>query len=116
MLNGSVGCVRRATREDIPAIARLMLRAQIEDGVPRISELEIREQMTSGEIIVLGVEPVELLAAACLTTARGRGRLAFLVVDPRMPELEARIRCVAGALSESESCEQTFAPSFRNAS
>jgi len=116
-LNGNVdGRIRHATRADVPAIARLMLRAQADDGIPRISELEIAELMTRGEIIVLGVEPHELLAAACLTTAGGRGRLAFLVVDPRVPGLDARIRCVAGALSESERCEQSFAPAFRRAS
>ena len=115
MLN-TIGRIRRATYEDIPAIRRLMLRAQAEDGVPRISELEIAELMKRGAIIVLGIDALELLAAACLTTAGGRGHLAFLVVDPAVPGLEARIRGVAGGLSEAERCAQSFAPAFRRAS
>jgi len=93
-----------------------MLRAQGVDGAPRISEGEIGELMTRGEIIVLGLGGPELLAAACLTTARGRGHLAFLVVDPDVPGLEPRIRGVAGALSESERCEPSFTASFHRAS
>lgn len=116
-LNGNVdGRIRRADRNDIPAIARLMLRAQAEDGIPRISEIEIGELMCRGEIIVLGVEADELVAAACLTTSRRRGHLAFLVVDPAVVGLDARIRSVAAALSDSESCEPTFAPSLRRVS
>ncbi len=110
------GRIRRATRADIAAIADLMLRAQADDGIPRIGELEIAALMERGEIIVLGLEPGELLAAACLTTAAGRGHLAFLVVDPRFAELEARVRGVAAALSESERCEPGFASSLRRAS
>jgi hypothetical protein len=83
------GQIRRATAVDIPAIARLMLRAQARDGIPRIAELEIGALMTCGEILVLGIEPPELVAAACLT--RGTPHLAFLVVDPAVPGLAARI-------------------------
>lgn len=115
MLNSNDGRIRHATRDDIAAIRRLMLRAQADDGIPRISEIEIGELMHRGEIIVLDDGP-ELLAAACVTTGGGRGHLAFLVVDPHVPGLEARIRSVAGALSESERCEPSFAPAFRHAS
>jgi N-acetylglutamate synthase-like GNAT family acetyltransferase len=110
------GRIRHATRDDIAPIRRLMLRAQADDGVPRISEPEIAELMNRGEIIVLDSGDNEVLAAACLTTHAGRGHLAFLVVDPRIPDLETRIRSVAGALSESERCEPSFAPAFRHAS
>ena len=103
-------------RDDVSAIWRLMQRAQADDGIPRISEVEIAELMNRGEVIVLGCEGPELLAAACVTTAGGRGHLAFLVVDPRVPGLDARIRSVAGALSESERCEPSFAVAFRRAS
>jgi len=117
VLNGNVdGRIRRAIRADIPAIARLMRRAQSEDAIPRISEVEIGELMTRGEIIVLGVEPDELVAAACLRTSGARGHLAFLVVDPHVVGLEARIRGVAAALSDSEGCEPTFDRSLRHVS
>jgi hypothetical protein len=121
MLNESTeetnGRVRRATRSDLPALARLMSRAQMADGVPCISELEIADLMKRGEIIVLATRPEELAAAACLVTSQGRGHLAFLVVDPKHDSsLEARIRGVAAALSESERCEPNFAPSLRHVS
>jgi ribosomal protein S18 acetylase RimI-like enzyme len=121
MLNEHVaatdGRVRRATRSDLPALARLMLRAQAGDGIPRISELELADLMKRGEIIVLAIHPDELAAAACLVTSHGHGHLAFLVVDPAYDAgLEARIRGVAAALSESERCEPNFAASLRHVS
>jgi hypothetical protein len=114
--NDSSGRIRRASPEDVAAIARLVKRAQTSDAIPRICEDEIRTLMTRGEIIVLGLRPRELVAAACLTKAAGRGHLAFLVVDPAFPGLEDRIRGVAAALSDAEDCEPTFAPSLRRAS
>ncbi|HUJ63179.1 MAG TPA: hypothetical protein VLX92_31995 [Kofleriaceae bacterium] len=72
--------------------------------------------MNRGEIIVLGLDAHDVIAAACLTTTGGRGHLAFLVVDPAVPELDERIRGVAGGLSEADRCEPSFAPSFHRAS
>jgi N-acetylglutamate synthase-like GNAT family acetyltransferase len=116
-LNGNVdGRVRHATSSDIPAIARLMLRAQAEDGAPRIAESEIAELMTRGEIIVLGVQPDELVAAACLVAAASRAHLAFVVVEPGVAGLETRIRSVAASLSEAMRCEPRFAQPHRRAS
>jgi N-acetylglutamate synthase-like GNAT family acetyltransferase len=96
----SDGRIRRATREDIPAIARLVRRAY-PDGNARFSEAEIGELLTRGEIIVLAVRPPELVAAACLTSQADDGRLVFLVVDPEVGDLDARIRSVATALGEA---------------
>lgn len=110
-MNGSVdGRIRRAKSEDIPAIARLMQRAQAEDGIPRISETEVAALLKQGEMIVLGVTPDELAAAACLTTSHGHGHLAFLVVDPEIDGVEPRMRAVAAAMSEAERCEPRFEP------
>ena len=102
------GRVRRATHDDVHAIARLVRRAQIADGIPRIAEPEITELMERGEMIVLATDPEELVAAACLTIARGRGHLAFLVIDPAAHEVETRMLAVAAALSESMRCAPTF--------
>jgi N-acetylglutamate synthase-like GNAT family acetyltransferase len=110
------GRIRRASSDDVGAIARLAKRAQASDAIPRIDEDDIRTLLTRGEMIVLGLRPHELVAAACLTKAAGRGHLAFLVVDPAYPGLEDRIRGVAAALSDAEDCEPTFAPSLRTAS
>ena len=109
------GRIRRAVTADIAAIGRLARRAQLDDGLPRPSEDDIRALMSRGAIIVLGIEPHELVAAACLTTTNGRGHLAFLVIDPATPGVEARIRGVAAALSDAEDCEPAFAPSLRHA-
>jgi N-acetylglutamate synthase-like GNAT family acetyltransferase len=97
--NERTGRIRRASPDDVGAISRLVKRAQASDAIPRICEDEIRELMTRGEIIVLGLRPHELVAAACLTKAAGRGHLAFLVVDPAFPGLEDRIRGAAAALA-----------------
>jgi N-acetylglutamate synthase-like GNAT family acetyltransferase len=96
------GRVRHATTADLPAIARLMRRAQIEDGISRISEPEIADLMVRGEVIVLGVEAEELIAAACLVTTTDRDHLAFVVVDPAAAGVEPRIRGVAASLIESK--------------
>ena len=103
------GRIRWGRNADVPAIARLMRRVQRYDNIPRASEVDIVELMRRGEIIVLGLTPGELVAAACVTTSNGHGHLAFLVVDPEIDGLEARIRGVAAAVSESERCAPTFA-------
>jgi len=108
----SDGRIRRATREDVPAIARLVRRAYPDENA-RFSEAEIGELLTRGEIIVLGVEPPELVAAACLTSEADDGRLVFLVVDPSVGGLDARMRSVALALGEAR---RTFALPMRRAS
>jgi N-acetylglutamate synthase-like GNAT family acetyltransferase len=113
----TAGRIRRATPSDLPAIGRLMVRAHTAAGVVRPSELELAELMKRGEIIVLATSSGELAAAACLTTSHGRGHLAFLVVDPASDSaIEERIRAVAAALSDSERCEPSFAPSLRHVS
>ncbi|MFT3694617.1 MAG: hypothetical protein QM831_15820 [Kofleriaceae bacterium] len=100
--------IRRATSADIHLIAELVGRACHADHIPRISEVELAALLVRGEMLVLATSPDSLGAAACLTTAHGHGHLAFLVVDPDMPELEVRMRAVAGALCEAECCQPAF--------
>jgi hypothetical protein len=101
-VNGNTdGRIRWATRADVPAIARLLRRAYADDKRPRISDAELEDVMARGELIVLAVQPGEVLAAACLATARGHGRLTFIVTAPGIPGLDARMRGVAAALEEA---------------
>lgn len=98
--------IRRATPADLPKISELMVRACNTDHLPRVSAL-----LSRGEMLVLATAPETVSAAACLTTANGRGQLAFLVVDPARPdmsELEERMRAVAAALCEAECCRPAF--------
>jgi hypothetical protein len=93
--------LRTGKHDDIPAIARLMDRANAADRIPRIDEHELEAVADRGQLIVLQLEPDEVAAAACVATGRG---LVFLVIDPDLasPELERRMIGVADALCESE--------------
>lgn len=93
--------LRTGTHGDIPAIARLIHRANAANGVPHIGEQELEAVAGRGQLIVLQLRPDEVVAAACV--ARGRG-LVFLVIDPAVasPQLEHRMISVADALSESD--------------
>lgn len=84
------------------------MRACNTDHLPRVSDVELAALLSRGEMLVLATAPETISAAACLTTANGRGQLAFLVVDPDMPELEERMRAVAAALCEAECCRPAF--------
>ena len=91
------GRVRWATRADISAIER----------IANISAIELGELMTRGEMIVLA-NGSEILGAACLTTNAGHGHLAFVATVPGSHGVEARMRAIASALSQSERCEPEF--------
>ena len=93
--------LRNGGREDIPAIARLLQRANAADGAPRIGEDELAAVADRGQLIVLQLRPDELAAAVCVTSGRG---IAFLVIDPEIVsrELEHRMISVADAVWESE--------------
>jgi N-acetylglutamate synthase-like GNAT family acetyltransferase len=92
--NGAVdGRIRRATRDDVPAITRLVRRAGREASV---READLIELAVRGDVIVLGVEPSELVAMACVTRS-----IELVVVDPDATGLDARMRSVAAALAEA---------------
>lgn len=92
--NGAVdGRIRRATRDDVPAIARLVRRAGREQA---ISEAELAELAARGDVIVLGIDASELVAMACVTRS-----VELVVVDPGTTGLDARMRSVAAALAEA---------------
>ena len=93
--------LRTGRHADIPAIARLIHRANAADRIPRIDEHELEAVAGRGQLIVLQLEEDELAAAACVATGRG---LVFLVIDPEVAsvELEQRMIGVADALCESE--------------
>ena len=93
--------IRSGRHDDLPALARLMYRANAADGHPQIDEDELDEVARRGELIVLDLQPDELAAAACVAVGRG---LVFLVIDPEVasPALEDRMLGVAHALCESK--------------
>jgi hypothetical protein len=93
--------IRSGRHDDLPALARLMYRANAADGRPQIDEDELDEVARRGELIVLDLQPDELAAAACVAVGRG---LVFLVIDPEIasPALEDRMLGVAHALCESK--------------
>jgi hypothetical protein len=92
--------LRFGTRDDIPAIFRLMTRSQ-RDGISRIDRQELEAISDGNHLTVLPLRGDELAAAACIATGRG---LMFLVIDPEVAstELEHRMIAVAEALCESE--------------
>jgi len=93
--------LRGGRRDDVPAIARLLHRANSADHIPRIDEHELAAVADRGQMIVLQLYPDELAAVACVASGRG---LVFLVIDPEVasPALEHRMIGVADALHESE--------------
>jgi len=95
--------IRSGSHDDIPAIARLIHRANAGHGIPHIGEQELEAVAEQGQLIVLQLVPGEVAAAACIATGRG---LVFLVIDPRVAssQLEHRMIGVADALYDSEPC------------
>jgi hypothetical protein len=93
--------LRFGTPDDLPAIARLIHRANAADRVPRIDDHELEAVAELGSLLVLQLEQDEISAVACVAPGRG---LVFLVIDPDVasPELEHRMIGVADALHESE--------------
>ena len=87
--------------EDLPAIGRLIHRANAIDRSPHIDGGELELIARRGQLLVLEGERDELAAAACVAPGRG---LVFLVLDPELatPELEHRMIGVADALCESD--------------
>jgi len=93
--------LRSARHGDIAAIAPLISRAYGADGIPYIDERDLEAVADQSQLIVLQLQPDEVVAAACVAIGRG---LVFLVIDPEVasPQLEHRIIGVADALCESE--------------
>jgi len=93
--------VRGGTHADLPAITRLIDRANSAHRIPHIDEQELEAVAERGRLIVLQLRPGELAAAACVAPGRG---LVFLVIDPAVAnaELENRMIGVADALCDSE--------------
>ena len=93
--------IREGSHDDLPAIARLIGRANSVDRIPRIGPTELEAVAARGQLIVLELQPCELAAAACIASGRG---LVFLVIDPELatPELEHRMIAVADALCEAQ--------------
>lgn len=93
--------LRAGRHGDLPAIARLIGRANAAHGTPHIDEHELEAVSDRGQLIVLQLRPDEVAAAACVSPGRG---LVFLVIDPDVAsaELEHRMIGVADALCESE--------------
>jgi len=93
--------LRSGRHDDVPAIARLIHRANARRGAPHIDEHELAVVADRGRLIVLQLRPDEIAAAACVAPGRG---LVFLVIDPEVasPALEHRMIGVADALYESE--------------
>ena len=85
---------------DLPAIGRLIHRANAVDRSPHIDANELELVAERGQLLVLEGDREELAAAACVAPGRG---LVFLVLDPEhaSPELELRMIGVADALCES---------------
>ncbi len=96
--------IRGGSHVDLPAIARLIGRANTADRLPRLDPQELEAVADRGHLIVLELRPHEIAAAACVATGRG---LIFLVLDPEVasPELEHRMIAVADALCESQDRE-----------
>jgi hypothetical protein len=93
--------LRYGTHDDLPAISRLIHRANQAARAPHIDERELEVVAGRGQLLVLQVRDDELAAAACVSPGRG---LVFLVIDPEVAtaELEHRMIEVADALCESE--------------
>jgi hypothetical protein len=93
--------LRYGTRDDLPAISRLIHRANHAEQAPHIDQSELDVIACRGQLLVLQLDEHELAAAACISPGRG---LVFLVIDPDLatPELEHRMIEVADALCESE--------------
>ncbi len=93
--------IRYGTRDDLPAIVRLIRRANAADRVPRIDDHELELVTERSHMLVLQLPDAELAAAACVAFGRG---LVFLAIDPDVatPALEHRMIGVADALCESE--------------
>ncbi len=93
--------IRFGTHADLPAIARLIHRANAADRIPRIDDRELELVTERGQLLVLEHRNNELAAAACVAPGRG---LVFLVIDPKVatPALEHRMIGVADALCEAE--------------
>ena len=93
--------IRAGGHDDLPAIARLIGRANSVDRIPRIDPQELEAIADRGQLIVLELEPSEIAAAACIASGRG---LVFLVIDPDVAsaELEHRMVAVADALCEAQ--------------
>jgi len=93
--------IREGSRDDLPAIARLIGRANSVDRIPRIDPAELEAVAARGQLIVLELQPCEIAAAACIASGRG---LVFLVIDPELAttELEHRMIAVADALCAAQ--------------
>jgi hypothetical protein len=93
--------VRGGKHDDLPAVARLIDRANSAHHIPHIDQDELEAVTDRGQLIVLPLGPSELAAAACVAPGRG---LIFLVIDPAVssPELQQRMIGVADALCDSE--------------
>ena len=93
--------LRGGHHDDIPAVCRLMGRANKADRAPHIDEQELEAIAALGHLIDLQLGPTEIDAAVCVAAGRG---VVFLVLDPDVasPELEHRMIGVADALCESE--------------
>jgi hypothetical protein len=93
--------IRFGRHEDLPAVTRLIHRANAEDRTPRINDRELDMVTDRGQLIVLQLRDDEIAAAACVAPGRG---LVFLVIDPDVasPVLEHRMIGVADALCEAE--------------
>jgi hypothetical protein len=87
--------------DDLPAVGRLIHRANAADRAPHIDATELEAVAHRGQLLVLQRSETELAAAACVAPGRG---LVFLVIDPELasPELEHRMIGVADALCESD--------------
>jgi len=92
--------LRTGRHDDIPAIARLIHRANAANGTPHIDEHELEMVAGRGQLIVLQLQPDEVAAAACVAAPRG---LVFLVIDPAImtSQLEHRMLGVADAVCEA---------------
>ena len=93
--------IRGGRHDDLPAIARLLERANHVDHLPRVAVEELEAVVDRAQLIVLELQPSEIAAAACVASGRG---LMFLVIDPEVasPELEHRMIAVADAMCESQ--------------
>jgi len=93
--------IRRGHRSDLPAIHRLIERANSADGLPRVNNAELEAVTDRGQLIVLEIGATEISAVAWIAAGRG---LAFLVLDPAIAslELEQRMIAVANALCEAQ--------------
>lgn len=98
--------LRFGRSQDLPAISRLIHRANALERSPHIDTNELELIARRGQLLVLEGAHAELAAAACVAPRRG---LVFLVIDPELasPELEHRMISVADALCESDPASRT---------